>query len=121
MRKTILAIALSLGACTSSADRAAYLNTLVGQPEAELVRQLGVPSRMLETGGHKFLAYDQQRSTTIYAGGPYFGSIGGYYGGGFGGYYSTIPTEVVSRQCATTFELVDDRVISWFLRGDGCG
>ena len=71
-----LSAALTVGACTGGFDRQAYLNQLVGQPETELVRQLGVPTRTFETAGHKFLAYDEDRPSEIYGG----------FAGGFGGF-----------------------------------
>ena len=121
MRYVLLATALLLGACSTGADRAAYLNTLVGQPQTELVRQLGVPTRSFIGDGRTFLAYDEERSSTVYSGGPFFfGGFGGFHGGGFG-YAAGLPTEVVPRHCETTFEIVNDRVATWSLRGNACG
>lgn len=98
------------------------LNALVGQPETTVVRQLGVPTRTFETAGRRFLAYEEQRSSTIYNDGPFFaGGFGGFYNGGFGGVYGGLPTQVVRRVCETTFEIANDRVVTWTLRGNACG
>ncbi len=121
MRTALLATVLVLGACSTAADRAAFLNTLVGQSQTELVRRMGVPSRSFTADGRTFLAYDEERSSTVYTGGPFFvGGFGGFRGGGFG-YSAGFPTEIVPRSCETTFEIVNDHVVTWALRGNACG
>ena len=119
----LLPLAL-LAACSSLPDRTAVLNSLVGQPETEVVRRFGVPSRTFETGGHNYLAYAEQLSQRI-DGGPFFFG-GGFYGGGFGygpgfGYGAAFPTEIVPRVCETTFDVSGGRVVGWALRGNACG
>ena len=125
---SVILLALGAAGCAAPIDRAPYLNSLVGQPETEIVRRLGVPSRTYDTDGHRFLAYRQQR-TSIYNSGPAFGFGGfgggyggGYgYGGGFGGLGGGFSdSEVVNRTCETTFEVVRGTVISWSLRGNAC-
>ena len=126
MKRLVLLTVLGLAACTNyAADRAVYLNTLVGQPEAVLVQQLGVPGRVFETGGHRFVAYTAQR-TTVYGGGGFgyggFGYGGFGYGRGPGGFgvFDAFPTEVVARVCETTFDMQGGVVRSWALHGNGC-
>ena len=114
-------LALCATGCTNyAAQRAAFLNGLVGQPETVLVAQLGVPAQVYATPGHRFVAYTSQR-TTVYGGGG-FGYGGFGYGGGFGGFggFDAFPTQIVPRVCQTTFDLVDDRVQTWALHGSGC-
>ena len=121
---------LALAACAvnNGEERRAYLTSLVGAPETELVRQLGVPTRSYETTGRKFVAYDERRVDVVPAG-PFFGGFGyghGYGGyGGFGGFGSgfgyAFPPQVVERGCETTFEIDGGRVQSWALRGNACG
>lgn len=122
MRWTLPALAvMGLVACAPRVDRRAYLSALVGQPETELIRQLGVPSRTYDTAGRRFVAYSERR-TGIY-GGPFFGGVSGgfgYFGGGYG-LYGAFPAQVVERGCETTFELGEGRVLSWALRGNACG
>lgn len=103
-----------LSACASNADRAAYLNSLVGRSETEAVRQLGVPDRTFATGNRTFLAYDARRSATFFAGSV----VPGFYGSG---YYPGWPDEIVTRNCETTLEVADNRVVTWSLRGLACG
>ncbi len=118
MRHLTLAICLSIAACASGPDRRQVLASLVGQPETEVVRQLGVPNRSYETGGRKFIAYNERRTDLIPAG-PFFGGFGGFgYGyGGFGGF----PPQLIERGCETTFEVSGGRVVSWALQGNACG
>ncbi|MBC7800532.1 MAG: hypothetical protein H7Z10_07910 [Gemmatimonadaceae bacterium] len=121
MRWIVLAALLS--GCAPGFDRPAFLTTFVGQPEAEVVRRLGVPSRTYETGskeagGRTFLAYSDRR-IDIVPGGPFFGGFG-YFGGGYGRYGGGFPSQVIERGCETTFEVADGRVLSWSLRGNAC-
>ena len=55
-----------LGACTNMlAARQAQLQPLVGQTELDVVQAMGVPTRTYETGGVKFLSYQQQQTQVI--------------------------------------------------------
>ena len=112
--------ALGVAGCAPGVDRGAYLTSLVGQPETEVVRQLGVPSRSYETGGHKYIAYTERR-TDVYPGGAFFGGGFGFGYGGFGAFGSGLPAQVVDRVCETTFDIAGSRVLSWSLRGNACG
>lgn len=114
-----LLLAAALAGCAPAFNRPAFLATLVGQPETELVRRLGVPSRTYETDGRKFLAYSERRSEVI-GGGPFFGGFG-YFGSGLGlGYDAAFPSEIIERTCETTFEVGNGRVLAWSLRGNAC-
>ena len=112
-----LLLAAALAGCAPAFNRPAFLATLVGQPETELVRRLGVPSRTYETDGRKFLAYSERRSEVI-GGGPFFGGFG-YFGSGLG-YGAAFPPEIIERICETTFEVGNGRVLAWSLRGNAC-
>ncbi len=118
MRIAVLALLLLTAACTTGVDRRTFLNTLIGAPETEVVRQMGVPSRTYETGGHKYLAYSEQRADYI-AGGPFLFGAGFYYGPRFG--YAAFPPQVIERVCETTFDIAEGRVLTWALRGNACG
>ncbi len=111
------AACLALAGCAQGVPREAYLAQLVGQPETELVRQFGVPSRTYETGGRKFIAYTEQRVDVV--------PVGGFYGGGFGFWgasygFAGIAPQVFQRACETTFEVAEGRVLAWSLRGNAC-
>ncbi len=115
MRNTLpILCAVLLAACTPAIDRPAFLATFVGQPDTEVVRRLGVPSRTYEANGHQFLAYAEHR-TEVLSAGVGFGGFG-FFGPSFG--FS--PSEVIDRGCETTFEVVNGRVATWSLRGNAC-
>lgn len=96
-------------------ERQAFLAQFVGQSETKLVQAFGVPSRSIETGGHRFLAYIERRLDMLP--GTYGGPWSPWWGGGFGGF----PPEVVERRCETTFELTEGIVRGFALRGNACG
>jgi len=112
-----LLVAALLAGCAPTVNRSVLLNSLVGQPEAEVVRQFGVPSRTFEAGGHTFLAYSERRVDSFPAG-PFYGGGFGYFGGY--GYFGGFPAAVIERACETTFEVVNARIVNWALRGNAC-
>ena len=112
---------LLLGGCADGLKRRqAAMAPLVGQTETDLVRQLGVPTRTIEVGGHRFLAYDESWIDVI-PGGPIVPLGGPWWGPGWGPIgVGGIPPSVVQWTCVTTFEIVEGRVISFTIRGNGC-
>lgn len=114
---------LALGGCVNGVQqRQAELAPLIGHSEADLVQRMGVPSRTYETGGTKYLAYNESRLDYEPGFGPYYGggfSGHGFYGGGF--YGGGFPPEVIQRTCETTFEVAGGSVKSFALRGNSCG
>ena len=96
-------------------DRIATLNTFIGQPEAVVVRQMGVPTRSYAVGGERYLAYTQSQTDFVPAvpgvWTPYDG-----WNGGFGGF----PPGKVERSCETTFEIDQGVVRTVMLRGNFC-
>lgn len=116
----VMALALTLSACaTPGLQRRAFLSSMIGQPETVAVQAMGVPNRTYETGGVKFLAYDQRQVEAIPTA-PYYGGFG-WWGPGWGGFYQPSPPLLVERQCETTLQIVNHRVQSWSLRGTLCG
>lgn len=113
-RPVLLAVAALAGCTDQLAQREAYLGRFIGQPDAVLVQQLGVPSRSYETGGVKYLAYDESR-VDIVPGPPTFAPFyTGWYNGGF-------PPQVIELTCETTFEVSAGTVKAFTLRGNACG
>jgi len=113
----LIVLATLLAGCGNQlAQRQAYLNQFVGQPESAVVQQMGVPTRSFETGGVTYLAYTESRVDVIPGlpaygwGAPYWG----WYGGG-------IPPQVVTLTCETTFAVSNGAVQSYTLRGNACG
>ena len=116
MRRAVLLLltALLVDCVNQFAARQAALSHFVGQPEADLVQQMGVPTRTYETGGVKYLAYDERRVDIIPGFPSYNPFFAGYYGGGF-------PPQVVELSCETTFEIAAGVVKAFTLRGNACG
>lgn len=109
----ILLVSVLAGCANQLAARQAYLNQLIGHSEADLVQQMGVPTRSIETGGVKYLAYTENR-VDVMPGLPAYGWGWGWYGGG-------IPPQVVTLTCETTFAVSKGVVQSYTLRGNACG
>lgn len=109
-----------LAGCEPGISRATYLGQFVGRSEPELIAALGVPTRGIESGGIKFLAYSDRRVDVIPGtpGFPGYGPPFNPYGYGYG--YGGLPPQAIERDCETTFELVDGRVRSFTLRGNAC-
>ena len=116
MRRVVLFMVLGLlVACGNQlAARQAYLSQFVGQSEAAVVQQFGVPSRSIETGGVRYLAYDEHRIDLVPSFPSYSPYFTGWYGGGF-------PPQVVEWRCETTFEVTGGTVRAFTLRGNACG
>ncbi|MBU6498555.1 MAG: hypothetical protein KGJ41_00535 [Rhodospirillales bacterium] len=114
----LLPLFLPLSGCANGlAARQADLARFVGQSETTLVQELGVPTRSFESGGHRFLAYVEQR-TDVLPGVPYlnpWAPWGGPWGYDFG------PSRVVTSACETTFDIVGGTVRGFSLRGNACG
>jgi len=109
----LIALALALSACAADpgVQRRAFLASLIGQPEAEAVHALGIPTRTYQTGGVKFLAYDERQAAVIPGGNL----------SGRGGYRDVFSPEIVERGCEATLEVAGGIVRSWSLRGTVCG
>ncbi|MDQ2762256.1 MAG: hypothetical protein M3Y22_01805 [Pseudomonadota bacterium] len=115
MRFAPLLALLGLLACCSNrlAARQAELSRWVGQPETELVGIMGAPTRSYDSGGMKFLTYEESRVEIVPAC-PYFGPGPFWYGGGF-------PPTVTNLVCDTTFTVAGGIVRAFSLRGNACG
>ncbi len=122
----LLTAILTPGCTDLLAARQAKLQQLVGRSETELVEAMGVPTRTIETGGTKFLAYEERQveivpgSPLYYGPGPFPGFYnGGFYGGGF--YGGGFPPTALNLGCDTTFAVAGGVVRSFTLRGNACG
>ncbi|MBP0443417.1 hypothetical protein J8J14_01380 [Roseomonas sp. SSH11] len=110
---------LALAACAIGPSLDERLATYIGRSELELVSSLGVPTRSYETGGQKFLQYEENRTVAVpggFIGGPW-GPWGPYSRGFYGGFSTTAYAPV---QCDVTFALREGRVASYVYRGQGC-
>lgn len=129
MRRSLILVLLTLlAACgPTRQERLEALNRLVGQPEAAVVSQLGLPHRIYETGGIRFLAYAERRLGFVAghaAWGPgWVTPLGAHWGphGWHGHGYVTPLPPAVDLVCETTFEIAGGLVRQVALRGPGCG
>lgn len=125
MRRPLLLLPL-LAAC-SNEPPAPMAAAWVGRSEAELVSTLGVPSRVHEIEGRRFLAYEGSGAAhpvVTPSIGIGIGTFSGRWGGGtaigsgagvsFGPFGSQGP-------CTTSYEVQDGRIVSATRQGAGCG
>lgn len=124
----LLGLGAGLAGCSvPPLENPKVLNTLVGQTALQIVQRFGVPTGTFQTQGHQFLAYNQTQ-TTFSSTDPGWGWGWGDYGwggpgwgwGGPWGYEGPSTSMVTTESCQTTFELENDRVLGWKMRGDGC-
>jgi hypothetical protein len=116
----LLPLLLALAGCAQGPTLDQRLSVFVNRPESELVAAMGVPARIHEVEGRRFLQYETRR-TVAFAGPPEpypWGWGGPWRRRGFYGPPSTVYGLV---GCDITFALRDGRVESYTFRGDGCG
>jgi hypothetical protein len=89
--KTLLLALLALSACeVPSKKERQLLNSMIGHPAADVVRNFGVPTQQFEADNHLFLAYiSQQTDYTMPMGGWGWGwrlgtGMGAWVGWGMG-------------------------------------
>jgi hypothetical protein len=120
MRKSLLiVIALTLVSCATTAGYEKILNSLMGADELRLVRSWGPPQQTYESQGRKFLTYSSSRNvyvegtppsykTTVVGNTTYTTTVGG------------TPGYNVNKQCTTTFELENGKIVFWRWEGNDC-
>jgi hypothetical protein len=116
-RAFLLALLLLAAGCAQGPTLQQQLSTFVGSSEADLVAQLGVPVRVHEAEGRRFLQYEQRRTVAFAEPGlyrPYFGPWGPRWG------YVPPPPSYAVLGCDITFALREGRVESFSFRGQGC-
>lgn len=114
-----IAIAAILSACATTANYEKILQSWVGSEEIDLIRKWGPPQQSYETGGSKFLVYSSRQNvympgtapsyqTTVIGNTAYTNPIGG------------TPAYNIGMACVTTFELANNKIVSWQWRGNAC-
>ncbi|WP_439551615.1 hypothetical protein [Falsiroseomonas sp.] len=120
IRKAALGALLLLGACAQGPTLQQRLSVFMGQGEGDLVAALGVPVRIHEAEGRRFLQFEQRRTVAVASPAPipYFGPSYGRFGPRLGAWPQPPGYAVIG--CDITFELQDGRVQGFSTRGEGC-
>lgn len=120
-KNTLLALCASviLAGCATTANYEKLLSSWVGHSELELIRAWGSPVGQYESGGVRFVTYEQRRNVFIPGTNPTYQTniIGNTaYTTAVGG----SPAYNIPLSCRTTFEIQNERVTSWRWEGNGC-
>lgn len=113
------ALVMLAAGCATTGHYERSLNAMIGLPEAQLVQQLGKPSRSYESGGFRYLVYE--RRDTVYVA----GRATGFQTVGQGVDTRQVatggtPETAIPVQCTTTFELQEAKVVAWDHKGNHC-
>jgi hypothetical protein len=121
MRKALVltAILFVLAGCATTANYEKILSSWVGFTELDIIRKWGPPQQSYETGGRKFLVYSSARNmylpgtapsytTTVIGNTAYTNRVGG------------TPGQNIGLSCQTTFEISDEKIVSWRWQGNDC-
>ena len=113
-------LAWALGGCATGPTRAQAMQAYIGQPVTVLVAGMGVPNRTFDANGVRFLAYDEQRVDVVPGtyGSPWWGAGPGFPGWAWAP--APMPPSIVTWSCETTFQVQDDIVRAFTLRGNAC-
>ena len=125
MRRAALLIALLPAACAQGPTLDQRLSTFIGRPEGDPVAQFGVPARVHEADGRRFLQYEQRRTVAFTEPGLYQPWYGPWHGPRYGPWgprmtYVPAPPSYAVFGCDITFALRQGRVESFTFRGEGC-
>ncbi len=127
MHRLLLLLPLLLAACGSSGTTAEFdrrIGTYVGRPEADVVANLGVPSRTYEADGRRLLQYEFARPSSRPAVFPSiglgFGSFGGGVGVGTGLGFGLGGYGGGAEGCVLVLESREGRITSFNRNGPGC-
>jgi hypothetical protein len=115
----IIFLGIFIVGCATTANYEKILSSWVGAKEIDLVRAWGAPDNQYESSGTKFLTYQKSNniympgtaptySTTMIGNKAYTSSSGGS------------PAYNIQMFCKTTFEVKNERIVSWRWEGNGC-
>lgn len=111
----VLALALLGGCGTPGAARAVALNAAIGQSEAELTGALGPPATIRLAGTTRMLTWRRVDPLDPFEPDPSASPLIDAVGSAV-----DYPPEATLGDCATTFDIVADRVTAWHTTGDAC-
>lgn len=116
----LLILAALAGCAARPSDRAANLDTLVGQPEALVLKVMGAPDRRFDAAGHRFLEY-VEREPASFAGYDMYDGYGRYGRLGYRRLGFEADPKLYERGCETTIQIDQGRVAAYRLWGNYCG
>lgn len=118
-KKLIYVICIVLAACATTENYEKMLSTWVGAPEIALYRSWGTPDGQFESGGAKFVSFTKGGNMVLPGSAPTYQTtfIGNTaYTNAYGG----SPAYNIQLMCKTTFEIRNERVVSWRWEGNNC-
>lgn len=134
LARSVAVLGLTLLVACASGGPAEFdrgMSIYVGQPEVRLIEGLGVPQRVYETEGRRFLEYDLGGAPVPVSSGFSFGLGAGSFGGGpyrhDGGVGTGIGIGIPlggssyeAAPCVVTFEVRDARIFDFRHQGGSC-
>ena len=115
-----VALSLIMSACVpTSKGYEQTLNTWMGMPEGQLIRSWGVPKQVFNNSGKKYFVYNSSRNVYLPGASPTYRTrvIGNTaYTNSYGG---SAPRNL-NYSCETTFEIANQKVVSWRYNGNDC-
>lgn len=120
MRLITLALTAALAGCASTAKYEARLSALMGSDELTLLRIFGPPSSAYDAGGSRFLTFGGPQGSVYLPGTGATATTTVYGKTAYTQFNPGMPPMAIQLSCITTFELRDDRAVSWRWQGNNC-
>ena len=116
----LLVLSLFISGCIpTSKGYEQRLNTWMGMSEGQLIRSWGVPKQVFNNSGKKYFVYNSSRNVYLPGSSPTYTTrvIGNTaYTDSYGG---SAPRNL-NYSCETTFEIANQKVVSWRYNGNDC-
>ena len=116
----ILLVGLFISGCIpTSKGYEQKLNTWIGMPEGQLIRSWGVPQQVFNNSGKKYFVYNSSRNVYLPGTSPTYTTtfVGNTaYTNSYGGSAAMN----LNYSCKTTFEIYNQKVVSWRYNGNDC-
>ena len=120
--KMLLAVAIvGLVGCYTTEKYQQIVESFVGSLESELVSKWGVPDKIFESGGIRFLEYNWQRRVHTPGVPPSYQTTCDFVGCNTNS-YGGVPATTIEYHCTTVFKIniADDTVVGWRFKGNNC-
>ena len=115
----LLVTILALSGCATTANYEKMLTTWIGAPEIDLYRSWGTPDGQYEVSGTKFVTFTRGGNMIMPGTAPTYQTT--FVGNtAFTNAYGGSPAYNIQLTCRTTFEIRNERVVSWRWEGNNC-